>query len=50
MDSTFREIVDLWKEHVHFNNWTLKSPEDLEIKNNSEIVYKKTNIEDIPFL
>ncbi|WP_189911040.1 hypothetical protein [Clostridium cochlearium] len=43
-DATHSEIYKMWKEHIKFNGWEVKS------NTTSDTNYKKVNIEDIPFL
>lgn len=50
LNATFREVVTLWKTHVDFNGWKVKETDEQNNENDKSIVYKKTNIEDIPFL
>jgi hypothetical protein len=45
-EATHAEIYKMWKAHVKFNGWEIKS----DGEENSTTNYKKVNIEDIPFL
>lgn len=49
MDSSHAEIYKMWKAHIKFNRWEVKSDNE-ENSNVSDTKYKKVNIEDIPFL
>jgi hypothetical protein len=43
-----KEISSLWKLHVKFNGWKFKKDDENNAKDG--VIYKKMNIEDIPFL
>ncbi|HCL51118.1 MAG TPA: hypothetical protein DHW76_09000 [Clostridiaceae bacterium] len=45
-EATHAEIYKMWKAHIKFNGWEVKS----DGEENSATNYKKVNIEDIPFL
>ncbi|WP_243187044.1 hemolysin [Clostridium muellerianum] len=49
MESSFREIVDMWKAHVKFNGWEVKNDDEGNNTNQGD-TYKHVNIEDISFL
>ncbi|NMM65499.1 hypothetical protein HBE96_23250 [Clostridium sp. P21] len=49
LESSFREIVDMWKAHVKFNGWEVKNDDEGNNTNQGD-TYKHVNIEDISFL
>lgn len=49
MNSSFKEIHNMWEAHIKFNGWKVKNDSE-ENNTNNGVAYKRVNIDDISFL